>query len=428
MPMNAHKALAGSRDDAYLKRLRLPEDRESQLRDVRDELRTAIKDGLRNWHERDDADRIVTRDMQIALMSEGAQLSDALGRPKFRMQGSFSYATVVDPAAGKTPPLQVDLDDGMFLPVRFIARDGLLAPAVAAQGYFRAVEAIVSELCASKGWAMKTKSSCVRVEIDEAAHVDIALYAVPDSEFSTLVETAHSQGRLATARMMELRDEEFRDQIYASLSGDQMRLACRNKDGTGGHWIASDPRKLEDWFRDAVKDHGDQIRSVSRYLKAWRDEQGLDGLASIALMWAVIETFEAHGYKPFYGRDDLALSAVARKLPDILRGEIPNPVVEGARLDQGWSEDDRASFVTAAEKLEADLEAALARSSRPATTIDHMMKQLGERFPTDHALVSDESSSSAAAPAAAAVLSPSSFETKNDERPAVKLGGDERYA
>jgi hypothetical protein len=429
MPINAHKALGGSRDEAYLNQLRLPKDRENQLRDTRDVLRSEIKAGLRDWDDRVDVDQIVTPDVQIALMSEGASVSDAIGRPKFRMQGSFSYATVVDPAKAKSPPQQVDLDDGMFLPVRFVGRDGTLAPAVAAQGYFRVVESIVSDVCAANGWTMKVKSSCVRVEIDDEAHIDIALYAVPDREFAGIVETARSQGRLATASMSELRDEEFRDVVYRSLPQDQMRLACRDKDGGGGHWIPSDPRKLEDWFRDAVKDHGEQVRSVSRYLKAWRDEQDLDGLASITLMWAVIKTFETHGgYRPFVGRDDLALLEVARALPDILHAAIPNPVVDDARLDQGWSAEARAAYVAAAETLVDSLEAAITQSPGPATTIQRMIEQLGDRFPTDHALLSDDVPENAAAPAAPAILSHGAFETKADERPAVKLGGDERYA
>lgn len=429
MPINAHKALGGSRDEAFLQQLRLPKDRQDQLREVRDVLRSEIKAGLRGWDGRTDVDQIVTRDVQTALMREGASVSDAMGSPKFRMQGSFSYSTVVDPAKPKSPPQQVDLDDGMFLPVRFVGRDGTLEPAVAAQGYFWVVESIVADVCAANSWTMKVKSSCVRVQIDDEAHVDIALYAVPDREFASLVETARNEGRVAAASVLELRDEEFRDIVYSSLSQDQMRLACRDKDGGGGHWIPSDPRKLEDWFRDAVKDHGEQVRSVSRYFKAWRDEQDLDGLASIALMWAVVSTFEMHGgYRPFVGRDDLALLAVARTLPDILRAAIPNPVVEGARLDQGWGVDARAAYVAAAEALVSDMEAAITQSPGPAITVKRMITQLGERFPSDHALLSDDAPENAVALGAPNILSRGTFETKDDERPAVKLDGDERYA
>ncbi|MFV0292980.1 MAG: CBASS cGAMP synthase [Paracoccus sp. (in: a-proteobacteria)] len=427
MPVNAHKALNSANESCYVRKLRLPKEREDELRAVRDDLREAIRSGLRDWTSRFEITEMVTRDAITAFNQERTNISEAIGRPKFRMQGSFSYSTVNDPAKGKAPPLQIDLDDGMFLPTRYINRDGSLAPSLAAEGYFRAVEQLVSNLCEANGWTLKTKTSCVRIEIDREAHVDIALYAVPEKEFATLVETAMAQNRVIKDGFMELRDDDFANEIYDRLSADQMRLACRDEDGRG-KWIPSDPRKLEEWFRDAVRDHGDQVRFVSRYLKAWRDEQDLRGLASIALMWAVVEVFENHnGYKPFDGRDDLALLAVARALPDILRDEIPNPVVAGARLDQGWTEADRQAYVEAAGQLKAQLEAALVTSNTPQVTLRHMLDALGTRFPTDMNLLVDEAVDGVEAVAAPEVLTSSLLEIK-DERAAVKLGGDERYA
>lgn len=427
MPVNAHKALNSANESCYVKKLKLPKEREEELRAVRDELRDAIRSGLKNWTDRFPIAEMVTRDAIVALNSEQADITEAFGRPKFRMQGSFSYSTVNDPAKGKTPPLQIDLDDGMFLPTRYINLDGALAPSVAADGYFRAVEQLVSDVCEKNGWTLKKKTSCVRVEIDREAHVDIALYAVPEKEFVTLVETAMAQNRVIKDGFMDLRDDDFANEIYGRLSADQMRLACRGDDGRG-KWIRSDPRKLEDWFRDAVRDHGDQVRFVSRYLKAWRDEQDLVGLASIALMWAVVEVFKNHqGYKPFNGRDDLALLAVARALPDILRQEIPNPVVPGERLDQGWSHTDRQIYASAAMDLEAQLEAALIRSSTPQATVRYMLDALGSRFPTDVSLLVDDAAQVGGTLAAPETLTDNLLETK-DERPAVKLGGDERYA
>lgn len=407
--------------------LKLPKEREDELRAARDELREAIRSGLKDWTSRFPVTEMVTRDAIVALNQEQIDVAEAIGRPKFRMQGSFSYSTVNDPAKGKAPPLQIDLDDGMFLPTRYISRDGSLAPSVAAEGYFRAVERLVSEVCEENGWTLKEKTSCIRVEIDPEAHVDIALYAVPESEFATLVETAMAQNRVLRDGFAELRDDDFASEIYGRLSADQMRLACRDENGCG-KWIPSDPRKLENWFRDAVRDHGDQVRFVSRYLKAWRDEQELRGLASIALMWAVVEVFENHqGYKPFHGRDDLALLAVARALPDILRQEIPNPVVQGERLDQGWSDTDRQTYVASAARLEEQLQTALIASNNPQVTVHLMLDALGSRFPTDPSLFVDEATDTGAAVAAPEVLTSSFLETK-DERPAVKLGGDERYA
>ena len=145
-------------------------------------------------------------------------------------------------------------------------------------------------------------------------------------------------------------------------------------------------------------------------------------------MWAVVEVFKNHqGYNPFNGRDDLALLAVARSLPDILRQEIPNPVVPGARLDQGWTQTDRQKFASAAMGLEAQLEAALITSSTPEAAMKHLLDALGPRFPTDVNLLGDDAAPAEGTIAAPEILSNNFLETK-DDRPAVKLGGDERYA
>ncbi|QIK40510.1 hypothetical protein [Pontivivens nitratireducens] len=106
----------------------------------------------------------------------------------------------------------------------------------------------------------------------------------------------------------ELRIE---DTAYRMLSHDEMMLAHRNEG-----WMKSDPRKLEDWFVDAVKQYGEQVRTVSRYLKGWKDFQWPKGrLASITLMAAVVSVFEKTSAAIASDRDDLALLRVAQDLP-----------------------------------------------------------------------------------------------------------------
>src|SRR5205085_2773416 len=109
--------------------------------------------------------------------------------------------------------------------------------------------------------------SCVRIRISDEAHIDLALYAIPDLEFGRLVEKA------ALAESTFARDEFRREMqeaialdqaVYANLRSDQIMLAHREEG-----WKPSDPRKLEDWFTGAVKKFGDQLRRVSRYLKGW---------------------------------------------------------------------------------------------------------------------------------------------------------------
>ena len=166
------------------------------------------------------------------------------------------------------------------------------------------------------------------------------------------------------------------------FSHDEMMLAHRNEG-----WMKSDPRKLEDWFVDAVKQYGEQVRTVSRYLKGWKDFQWPEGrLASIALMAAVVSVFEKASAAIASDRDDLALLRVAEDLPDFLANDIPNPVVEGARLDQGWSSEERSDFVAKARVLTERLKDALIQTSDRTAAFEALQNQFGGRIPDDFTL------------------------------------------
>ena len=115
-------------------------------------------------------------------------------RPRFRMQGSGAYHTLNDPA--HKPPQEVDFDDGVFLPTSFVNGGGMVEPLLAAKGYFIVVENILAPLCEDNGWKLiATKPTCVRVRVDNHAHIDLPLYAIPDEQFVELVE--------ANARIMK---------------------------------------------------------------------------------------------------------------------------------------------------------------------------------------------------------------------------------
>ena len=97
------------------------------------------------------------------------------------MQGSFAYRTLNEPA--HNPPQEIDLDDGVFVPVSFLNDSGRARPALISSGYFAAVEALPAPICVLNGWKLiDDKPSCVRVELDGSAHIDLALYAIPDAE------------------------------------------------------------------------------------------------------------------------------------------------------------------------------------------------------------------------------------------------------
>jgi len=416
MAVIAHRLFNGSHKHAYLRQLKVPDETIEELREARDNIRRTLRAGFRDWN-RDLQKGDNNSDLVVSL---AADQEPFVGTPKFRMQGSQSYHTANDPA--HKPPQQVDLDDGMFMPVSFLEQGGAMRPALVSAAYFKVVERALAPLCEANNWDLVTdRASCVRVELNNVCHVDIALYAVPDQEFRTLVESSENVrgGMSFDGAFNQL---EFLDEAYERLSSDQMMLAHRKKG-----WWPSDPRKLEDWFKEAVEEFGPQVRYVSRYLKGWRDEEWeCSRLSSIALMSATVTVFEENGSGTFDGRDDLALLAVAKRLPEILEGRIPNPRVDGVYLDDGWSLEERAQFVAGARSLANALTDAIKNSTSASFTIERLQSPLGERLPDDVTLVVVETSSESEAVPAPAVAT--LFRDDDaDARPAVQTGGDERY-
>ena len=381
MPINAHRTFAGTNArDGYLQALGVTESRLVALRAARDDIRRAIQshfaqmdaEGRRQFFER----RLIEGPLPVAP------------RPKFRRQGSYAYHTLN--ARAQIPPQEVDFDDGMFLPVSFVMTASGYSPQVASAGYFRAVEAALTRLCVEKGWRLVTdKTSCVRVEIADDAHVDLALYAMPDTEFETMRANALREGR-AQADGSALDDElRLALAVYEDIELDRIKLATRD---TG--WRDSDPRRIEEWFKQAVDHHGEALRRVCRYLKGWRDQTWeAGGPQSIALMACAVAAFDALDGPLSDDRDDLALKLAAQALPDLLRRSIPNPVLGNQRLDEGWSEDERADFVARAEDLAEALEVACDGTFNKTVALQRLTGAFGSRIPQDEALLSIEAQS-----------------------------------
>ena len=85
-------------------------------------------------------------------------------QPKFFMQGSYAYRTINNPAW--TPPQQMDLDDGAYLPMTFV--QGEQKPSVAAASFFMVVDAALEKLAKKEGWKFATKPTCARLVISSS--------------------------------------------------------------------------------------------------------------------------------------------------------------------------------------------------------------------------------------------------------------------
>jgi hypothetical protein len=415
MPLNAHRVFIAPGDTPhYLRELTIDPGTDQSLREVRDILRAELRDGLRGWSQFASANELFEKHV--------ASAPPPVLAPKFRMQGSFAYHTVNEPEY--KPPQEIDLDDGVFLPVSFLRQQGAVQPAVLSQGYFSVVERTLLPVCKRHGWELCTnKPSCVRVKLPFNAHVDLALYAIADDQFARIVEKEASSNGLNEERRRALEEQlELMESIYRSLDSNEIMLAHREEG-----WKPSDPRKLDDWFAEAISRHGYQLRRVCRYLKGWRDCQWTESkLASIALMSAVVKVYDQAGGAIDSARDDKALLHLAAALPGILEGRIDNPVVPGQRLDEGWTFEERKTFVTAAQQLADHLRAVLERCSDPNEALGYLRAAFGQRIPNDPALIQIEDSLSAPA-----VLTSGLLKDVGDDptvRAAVQRQGTTRYA
>ncbi len=375
--LNAHSLFSGQRADRpFLESLEVPEDRLNRLRNARDKARTAITLAFKNWHQLADDKTVIER----AYARAGMPVPNL--SPKFRRQGSYAYRTLNVPAwTGQ----QIDFDDGMFLPVSFFVQGNSQSPAITSQGYFLLVEKALEPLCRAQNWKMIQKDCCVRIELDARSHLDIALYAIPDKEYATLLEKAARADSLFAHDTALLAFDEFADRVYRDLDTDTIMLAQRSEG-----WTESDPRAIEDWFVEAVKTHGEQLVRICRYIKAWRDFrwQTTSRVSSITLMKCAVDVFDSLQGNFDSARDDAALLLVASKLPDFFadpRG-IANPVLQKV-LNGEWTAAQRAEYVEAAKALHRSVSDAIQSTSNTEFSLARFVEVLGSRIPDDAELI-----------------------------------------
>lgn len=379
MVASFHRVLKGTdTKEGFLGVIRLPDSDDRTLRVARDKIRTCITDAFRRAGEAEPLRKAFLVERAPAAFTNTDFLRGFRPSPRFRGQGSYTYGTLNDPVPEHTPPQQVDLDDGVFLPTSFISQG---RPVLAARAYFKVVEDALKPLCRAEGWMLcSDKNSCVRVQLNKKIHVDLALYALPDKDY----EQAEALEKALRSRGIWTESVEFSEGAYKQLPPDQIMLAKR--DGT---WQPSDPRKLDVWFRDAVNRHGPHLKHVCRYLKAWRDLQWVnphDGISSITLMAITVRAFDENRTRLDANREDDALLAVAERMPTLLQGRIRNPVVHGQYLDDDWPQETRQRYIRAAEQLRDHLKAAR-DATQAYAVLSRLNDCLGDRVPHDADLV-----------------------------------------
>lgn len=315
---------------------------------------------------------------------------DKVVEPRFRTQGSWLYDTCIIPA--HAPTQEMDWDYGIYLPVTVWAENG--PPHAMAKAYFELVETLLHDLCQQEKWKLLAgKSTCIRIQVSEWAHIDLPLYAAPEAEFEKIQERLALEAHART-KMAHESDESILDfaegieerQTWKEL--DHVVMATRE-----GEWMFSDPEVVARWFIDRVEEHTEQLRRVCRYLKAWRDfHWRTGGPTSISIMIATVQ-----GFKINSGRDDIALEHAARHLQRAFLNDLREVGIDaGAEDFNRLKEAEREQASVRFGQLAIDMQSA--RMLGVHQKVDALLKlkdQFGGRMPTDTELVEPDSGASA---------------------------------
>jgi hypothetical protein len=313
----------------------------------------------------------VRNHLRLAFSLAGRKTFGIPISPRFFTQGSYAYKTLNDPAW--PPKQQKDLDDGCYLPLSFVRGE---RPSVAAELFFTFVDESLKALAKTENWTHEKKPTCSRLMIDTDSHIDVPLYAIPDREFRLLEEKA-----MATRSGVVVASAA--PDVWGALPSDAVLLAHRNDD-----WIVSDPRKIHDWFEQAVSLYGERLRRDCRYLKAWRDHNKLDDpLKSIVLMASVWYAYEAIRGPFLSNREDERLLQVVERLPRYLIGPLLNPACQDEDLNR-MSMSERTNMAAQAHGLVERLRDTMKRCDDKQQAVDLLTAILGPRVPDRSEFVS----------------------------------------
>ena len=144
-------------------------------------------------------------------------------------------------------------------------------------------------------------------------------------------------------------------------------------------WHRSDPLALTNWFNGSVKLHGEQLRRIVRYLKAWEDFQSSRrGKMSNGLILTIMAA------NHFYAttRDDICFANILRAIADEVSVVfcVYNPVDAAEELTSRLMDQQKNIFQEiVADAADAATEAIKIDDRHEASNIWWI--QFGDRFP-----------------------------------------------
>jgi len=189
--------------------------------------------------------------------------------PDFKLQGSFSTNITINPLDN-----EFDIDDGIYLNNLPYSFEEWPKPENVHDLVFNSVEGHTEEKPIDK-------RTCVRVIYAKNYHVDFPIYG------------------------------NYLSNTYLAEKGEK-------------GWNISEPIKLKEWFLNNISNHGEQLRRIIRYLKAWADFESKKGIMPSSL---VISILTINAYKN-YARDDSCFTNILNIIKDNINKNfiVYNPV------------------------------------------------------------------------------------------------------
>ncbi len=243
-------------------------------------------------------------------------------KPKFSVQGSFAMKTTINPLPGD----EYDLDDGVYLQgYNDYEVDEFPVPSTVHNWIKDATDDRTKKESIDK-------NTCVRVNYADDYHIDLPIYIIRD-EVPYLAHKAFG-------------------------------------------WTPSDPKEFTDWFLDNISEHGEQLRRIVRYLKAWKDYKNVD-IESIEITILACENFEG-----FENRDDKAIYATVSQIIDTLeKGFIcEKPSLPYNDLFEDVSDSKKNNIISRLKTLRQKLNNAIIESDEEKAA-EIMREVFGSRFP-----------------------------------------------
>ena len=246
--------------------------------------------------------------------------------PAFHGQGSYAMRTLINPING----IDYDIDDGIY--IKGYADEDITSWPVPAT-----VHAWIKDAVEDRTLAGATdKDTCIRVKYATGYHVDIPVYIIKSRE------------------------------AY---------LSHKSKG-----WFVSDPKAFTKWFIDKIGDetlYGEQLRSVVKYLKAWKDYTG-NPLKGIEITILASESFVK-----YEGRDDKSLRDTVQNIINKVEYNFHcyKPVEPFEDLFEDASKKRQSDIVDGLKSLYDNLEKAIKETDEKTASEIVRDKLFGTRFP-----------------------------------------------